>query len=99
MRAYSLLLAVPLAAGCGRVSAQTADTDAPSASAVIGVAGNCPGDAGPMRPASAGAMVNRNGDGYVCTELILSIAGDTLRLTMDNDAASDSTQPEPYIGM
>ena len=66
----------------------------------MGVAGNCPADAGPMRPASADAMVDRNGDGYVCTQLIRSIAGDTLRLTVDNDSAQVETVfPEPYIGM
>jgi len=66
----------------------------------VGVAGNCPADAGPMRPASADAMVDRNGDGYVCTELIRSIAGDTLRLTVDNDSAQvETVLPEPYIGM
>ena len=66
----------------------------------VGVAGNCPTDAGPMRPASADAMVDRNGDGYVCTQLIRSIAGDTLRLTVDNDSAQvETVLPEPYIGM
>ena len=66
----------------------------------VGVAGNCPADAGPMRPASADAMGDRNGDGYVCTELIRSIAGDTLRLTVDNDSAQvETVLPEPYIGM
>ena len=66
----------------------------------VGVAGNCPADAGPMRPASGDAMVDRNGDRYVCTELIRSIAGDTLRLTVDNDGAQvETVLPEPYIGM
>jgi len=66
----------------------------------VGVAGNCPADTGPMRPASADAMVDRNGDGYVCTQLIRSIAGDTLRLTVDNDSAQvETVLPEPYIGM
>jgi len=65
-----------------------------------GVAGNCSADAAPMRPASAGAMEDRNGDGYVCTLLIRSIAGHTLRLTVDNDSAQVETVfPEPYIGM
>ncbi len=98
----SLLLVVPLAAGCGRARAETEDTAAAPPSAVIGVAGNCPADAGPMRPASAGAMVNRNGDGYVCTRHVRSIAGDTLRLTVDNDAASADgarVEPEMYVGM
>src|SRR5690348_6320860 len=67
----------------------------------MGVAGNCHAHAGPMRPASsADAMVDSNGDGYVCTQLIRSIAGDTLRLTVDNDSAQvETVLPEPYIGM
>jgi hypothetical protein len=35
--------------------------------------------------------VDRNGDGYVRTELIRSIAGETLRLTVDNDSAQVET--------
>jgi uncharacterized protein YbjT (DUF2867 family) len=98
----SLLLVVALAAGCGTAGAEIADTAAALPSAVVGVAGNCPADAWPMRPATAGAMVNRNGDGYVCTRQIRSIAGDTLRLMVDNDAAttdSERVEPEMYVGM
>ena len=55
-----------------------------------------------MRPAGAGTMAVRNGDGYVCTRDVRSIAGDTMRLTLDNDAATaDSARREPdlYRGM
>lgn len=95
----SLLRIVPLAAGCGRAYAQTADTDAAPPSAVIGVAANCPADAGPMRPGSAGAMADLNGDGYVCTLHFRSIDGDTLRVTVDNDVPTpDNARVEhPYI--
>jgi hypothetical protein len=97
-----LLLVVPLAAGCGGAGAETADTYAAPLAAVIGVAGNCPADAGPMRPGSAGDMANRNSDGYVCTRHVRSIAGDTLRVTVDNDVpTADSARVEPdlYVGM
>ena len=93
----SLLLVVPLAAGCARARAETGDTAAAFPSAVLGVAGNCPADAGPMHPASTGPRENRNGDAYICTRHVRSIASDTL---VDNDAASaDSVQPEMYVGM
>jgi hypothetical protein len=98
----SLLLVVPLAAGCARARASTVDTDDAPPSAVVGVAGSCPADADVMRPAGAGATADRNGDGYVCSRDVPSIAGDTMRLTMDNDAASaDSARVEPdlYRGM
>ena len=97
----SLLLVVPLAAGCG-LRADTPDTAAAPSSAVVGVAGNCSADAGPMQPALAGAMADLNGDGYVCTRYVRSIAGDTLRVTVDNDVpAADSSRVEPqlYVGM
>jgi hypothetical protein len=97
-----LLLVVPLAAACGRVRADTPDTAAAHPSAVIGVAGNCPADASPMYPASAGAMVDLNGDRYRCTRRVRSIAGDTLLLAVDNDVpTADSTRVEPelYVGM
>jgi hypothetical protein len=89
----SLLLFFPLAAGCRLASAETRGTAAAPPSAVIGVAGDCPVDAGLMRPGPAGAMPDRNGDTYVCTQHIRSIAGDTLRLTVDNDAAIPDTTP------
>jgi hypothetical protein len=97
----SLLLVVPLAAGCGRASAETADTDGVPPSAVIGVAGNCPADAGPMRPGPAGTIADLNGDGYVCISHVNS-AGDTMRLTVDNDAAPAEgapREPDTYSGM
>ena len=93
-----LLVLAPLAAGCGRVVAQPISAAAPS-SAVIGVAGDCPAGAGPMRPA-AGTMMDLNHDGYVCAIHIRSITGDTLDLMVDNDVATlVSMLPEPYIGM
>jgi len=98
----SLLLCVPLAAGCGRAGAQTRDTAAAPPATVIGVAGDCPGDAGPMRPDPADVVADRNSDGYVCTLHIRSMAGDALRLAVDNDAAIPDNAwvyPEPYIGM
>jgi hypothetical protein len=98
----ALVVVVPLAAGRGRAGADTPDTVPAPPSAVIGVAGNCPADADPMHPASAGARVDRNGDGYVCTRQVRSMAGDTLRVTMDNDVpTADSAQVEPelYVGM
>jgi hypothetical protein len=97
-----LLLIVPLATGCVRADADTLDTAAAPPSAVIGVAGNCPADASPMYPASAGAMVDLNGDGYLCTRRVRSIAGDTLLLAVDNDVpTADGTRVEPelYVGM
>jgi hypothetical protein len=97
----SLLLVVPLAAGCGRARAETADNAAHS-SAKIGVAGNCPADAGPMRPVRAGTIADLNGDGYACTPLGRSVAGDSLRLTVDNDAAAPEgapKEPDLYRGM
>jgi hypothetical protein len=98
----SLLLILPLAAGCGRAGAETADTDGAPPSAVIGVAGNCPADAGPMRPGPAGSIADLNGDGYVCTPRVSSTAGETLRLTVDNDAAPAEgapREPDTYSGM
>ena len=98
----SLLVVAPLAASCARVGAQTAATAAVSNSIVIGVAGNCPAGAGPMRPAPAGDMADLNGDGYVCSMSIRSIAAETLRVTVDNDAPTPADAwvlPEPYIGM
>jgi hypothetical protein len=96
----SLLLCVPLAAGCARAGAQTRASVAAPPSTVMGaVAGDCPADAGPMRPDPADVMADRNGDRYVCTLQIRSIAGDTLRLAVDNDAPGLDIRPEPYIGM
>ena len=95
-----LLFLVPLDGGCRPVRAQTAGTAA-SRSAVIRVAGNCPASTEPMRPAPL-AMADLNADGYVCPMRIRSIAGDILRLTVDNDAAIPDgapVLPEPYIGM
>lgn len=89
----SLLLIVPLAAGCGSALAETADTDAAARSAVIGVAGNCPADAGPMRPASGGDMADVNGDRYVCTLRFRAMDGDTLRVTVDNDVQPAESAP------
>ena len=69
---------------------------------MTGVAGNCPADAGPMRPAPTGDMADLNGDGYVCTMHVRSITGDTLRIMVDNDAPradNASVLPDPYIGM
>jgi len=95
-----LLLFVPLAAGCARAGAQTRASAAAPPSTVMGaVAGDCPADAGPMRPDPADVMADRNGDRYVCTMQIRSIAGDMLRLAVDNDAPGLGIQPEPYIGM
>jgi hypothetical protein len=95
-----ILLVVPLAAGCARAGAQTSVGAAAPPSTVIGaVAGDCPADAGPLRPDPADVMADRNGDGYVCTLQIRSIAGDTLRLAVDNDTPALGIQPEPYIGM
>lgn len=88
----SMLLLVALAAGCARARAATADTSAAPAAA-LRVAGNCPADAGPMRPAPAGTMKDLNGDGYVCARHVRSIAGDTLRITVDNDATSAAGAP------
>jgi hypothetical protein len=97
-----LLLDVPLAACCGSAGAETADTDGAPPFAVIGVAGNCPADAGPMRPAPAGSIADLNGDGYVCTPRVSSMASDSLRLTVDNDAAPAEgapLEPDTYSGM
>lgn len=68
-------------------------------SAAIAMAGNCPADAGLMRPASAGDMADVNGDGYVCTRQFRSMDGDTLRVTVDNDVpTADSARVElPYV--
>jgi hypothetical protein len=47
-------------------------------------------------------MVDLNGDGYLCTRRVRSIAGDTLLLAVDNDVpTADSTRVEPelYVGM
>jgi hypothetical protein len=97
----SLLLVVPLAAGCGRARADTAD-NAALYSAKFGVAGNCPADAAPMRPSPSGTMADFNGDGYVCMPLIRTAAGDSLGLTVDNDAAAAEgapLEPDMYRGM
>ena len=97
----SLLLLVPVAAGCARARASTVDGDAAPPSAAAGVAGSCP-DAGAMLPAGAGTMADRNGDGYVCTRLVRSIAGDTMRLTVDNDVLNADrarVEPDAYRGM
>jgi hypothetical protein len=50
-----------------------------------------------MRPGPAGAMADRNGDRYVCTLHIRSIAGDTMRLTVDNDSAIPDTTPHQPV--
>ena len=95
----ALLLVAPLAAACGRARAATPH---PSyAAAVVGVAGNCAA-ADVIRPAGAGTMADGNGDGYVCTRRLRSIAGDILRLTVDNDAAhavGGRAEPDAYRGM
>jgi len=55
-----------------------------------------------MRPTSGGELMDGNRDGYVCTWLVLSITGDTMRVIMDNDVPTPDgvlTEPEPYIGM
>jgi hypothetical protein len=47
-------------------------------------------------------MVDLNGDGYLCTRRVRSIAGDTLLPTVDNDvptADSARVEPEAYVGM
>ena len=96
-----LLLVVPLAAGCGPAGAETAD-GAARPSAKVGVAGNCPSDAGPMRPDPTATIEDLNGDGYVCTALVRSAAGDTVRLMVDNDAAPAEgapREPDAYSGM
>ena len=83
----SLLLVVPIAAGCARARAATPERGAASA-ARLGVVGNCPANAGLMVPAAVGATADHNGDGYVCTRAVGSIAGDTASGTVDNNAAS-----------
>lgn len=102
----SLFIVVRLAAGCGRVGAQTVDAAAasppapPTPSSVSGVAGNCPADDGPLRPADAGDMADLNRDGYVCTKAVRSMAGDTLRITVDNDVPTLAwVLPQFYVGM
>jgi hypothetical protein len=42
---------------------------------------------------AAGTTADVNGDGYVCIRRVRSVAGDTLRLPVDNDAASAGTAP------
>ena len=83
----SLLVVVSTATGCARARAVPPDSAA-TPTRRLGVAGNCAANAGEMIPAAAGAVVDRNGDGYVCTRIVRSIAGDTARVTVDNDAAS-----------
>ena len=46
-----------------------------------------------MQPVAAGTTADVNGDGYVCIRRVRSVAGDTLRLPVDNDAASAGTAP------
>jgi hypothetical protein len=89
----SLLLSIPLAADCARAGASTTDSEAVPAAAMRGVAGSCPADAGPMQPVVAGTTADVNGDGYVCMRRVRSVAGDTLRLPVDNDAASAGSAP------
>ncbi len=89
----SLFLSVSLAAGCARAGASTTDSAASPAAAMRGVAGSCPANAGPMQPVAAGTTADVNGDGYVCIRRVRSVAGDTLRLPVDNDAASVGTAP------
>jgi len=81
-----LLIVVPIAGGCARARASTPDSAA-APSGRLGVAGNCPANSGEMVPA-AGATADRNGDGYVCTRSVRSIADDTARVTVDNNAPS-----------
>ena len=88
----SLLLVVPFAAGCARARAATIDGAATPAAATFGVAGNCPGVTA-MQPAAAGTKADGNGDGYVCTGLGRSPAGDTSRVSVDDDAASAESAP------
>jgi hypothetical protein len=88
----SLVLVVPIAAGCARARAATTDSAAAPAAATFGVAGNCPGSTA-MQPATAGTKADANGDGYVCSGLVRSPAGDTSRVTVDNDAASSGNAP------
>ncbi|HEX6049322.1 MAG TPA: hypothetical protein VFZ21_08635 [Gemmatimonadaceae bacterium] len=106
MRRYlltaSLLLVVPIAAGCARADASTPESRAAVLAvpaAVVGIAGNCAPDAGSMQPAATGASADVNGDGYVCSR---SAVGETARVTVDNDAASDgraTVESNVYRGM
>jgi hypothetical protein len=88
----SILFVVPLAAGCARARAATIDSAAAPAAATFGVAGNCPGTTA-MQPAAAGTKADVNGDGYVCTGLVRSPAGDTSRVTVDDNAAGTGSAP------
>lgn len=87
------IVLVPIAAGCARARAATIDSAAAPAAAVFGVAGDCPAGAGAMQPAAAGTTADRNGDGYVCSGLVRSPAGDTSGVTVDNDTASTGSAP------
>ena len=81
----SLLVVLPLAAGCARARAATTSSAASTSAAVLGVAGSCAANAGSMQPGGAGTTADLNGDGYVCVRWV---AGETVRVTVDNDAAS-----------
>ena len=101
MRAHVLtiggtLLAVTLASGCVRTKPGRAASARPSAASIV--AGDCPAGSGPMQPA-AGAREDRNGDGYLCRKAVVSIAGDTLFLYVDNDVrhAGDASEAAPAL--
>ena len=89
----SALLLVALGSGCDTPAAAAAarSIDAPPMS---GVAGNCPAGTGPMRPVGAGAAVDHNNDGYGCVRRGISIAGDSIRFEVDNDASSAKGTPQ-----
>ena len=92
LTASLLVVVLPLAAGCSRARAATTSSAAAN-SAVFGVAGNCPANAGALQPGGAGTAADLNGDGYVCSRSAHSITGETVRFTVDNDAASDASAP------
>ena len=99
--AAGMLVLVPLASGCVRARAATAESSpAPSArAAVLGVAGDCPSGSGPMLPAAAASLeADRNHDGYVCPTQVASITGGTLRLYVDDDAKSGAEVAMAFYG-
>ncbi|HEX6051039.1 MAG TPA: hypothetical protein VFZ21_17285 [Gemmatimonadaceae bacterium] len=103
IRMASALVLVVVGIGC---DAAASAVDRSNEARSVGVAGNCPADAGPMRPVGDGAALDHNKDGYGCVRRAIATGRDSLPSEVDNDARStrDAAQRDPvwdalYTGM
>jgi len=91
----SVLLIVPLASAC--VAARAATPTSSPLSATVGIAGDCALGDGPMHPAAAGATADRNRDGYICERRVVSISGESLFFSADNDVPAAADRADAVV--